>query len=99
MVSPLYTKNHGLYSIGGIFVHRYQVQFASLADVMRFVTLATKLGFPITVGTETYFVNGTSFMGMFTLNWSQPQSVTLECTDEQAERFRQEAARFLIDQP
>ncbi len=78
-------------------MHRFRVQFASLADVMRFVALATKLGFPIAVGTESYHVNGTSFMGMFTLNWSAPQTVTLECTEEEALRFQQEAARFLID--
>lgn len=73
------------------------VRFSSLADVMRFVALSTKMGFPIMVGSESYHVNGTSFMGMFTLNWSRPQCVKAQCTPEQAERFRQEAARFLVE--
>lgn len=78
-------------------MHQFTVRFSSVADVMRFVSLSTRLGFPITVGSESYHVNGTSFMGIFTLNWSHPQNVILQCTQEQAERFRQEAARFLAE--
>ena len=96
MFSPLYTKIDLLYSIGGNFVHQYTVRFSSLKDVMRFVAMSTKLGFPITVGTDSYHVNGGSFMGMFTLNWSKPQTVTIRCTEEEAARFEQEAARFLV---
>ncbi len=78
-------------------MHEFTVQFSSLADVMRFVSLSTKMGFPIMVGSESYHVNGTSFMGMFTLNWSKPQRVRAQCTNEEAEYFRQEAAHFLAE--
>lgn len=78
-------------------MHQFTVRFSSVADVMRFVSLSTKLGFPITVGSESYHVNGTSFMGIFTLNWSRPQKVILQCSQQQADRFRQEAARFLAE--
>ena len=97
MFSPLYTINSFLYSIGGNFVRRYTVRFSSLKDVMRFVGLSTRMGFPITVGSDSYHVNGSSFMGMFTLNWNEPQTVTLDCTEEEADRFVQEAARFLTE--
>lgn len=78
-------------------MHEFTVQFSSLADVMRFVALSTKMGFPIMVGSESYHVNGTSFMGMFTLNWSKPQHVRAQCTKEEAECFRREAAQFLAE--
>ena len=78
-------------------MYRYTVRCSSLGDIMRFVSLSTKLGFPITVGTESYHVNGNSFMGMFTLNWSKSQTVTLRCTEEENARFLQEAARFLTE--
>ena len=97
MFSPLYTKIEHLYSIGGNFVYEYTIQLSSLKDVMRFVSLCTKLGFPITVGSDSYYVNGNSFMGMFTLDWRKHQTARLRCTEEEAERFRQEAARFLTE--
>lgn len=78
-------------------MHEFTVQFSSLADVMRFVALSTKMGFPIMVGSESYHVNGTSFMGMFTLNWSRPQHVLAQCTNEEAENFRREATQFLAE--
>lgn len=90
-------KNWLLYSMGGNFVHEFTVRFESLADVMRFVSLSTQMGFPITVGSDSYHVNGTSFMGMFTLNWNKPQCVKARCTEEEAQRFRAEAQRFLVE--
>lgn len=77
-------------------MYRYTVRLSSLKDIMRFVSLTGKQSFPITVGSDSYHVNGTSFMGLFTLNWKEPQTVMLTCTEEEAERFRQEAARFLV---
>lgn len=96
MFSPLYTKNMPLYSIGGNFVREFTIRFYSFRDVQDFVALATEHAFPIVVGNDTYQVNGTSFMGMFSLDYSRPLKVKLTCTEAEFEDFRRKAGRFLV---
>lgn len=57
--------------------------------------LATQFAFPIIVGNDSYHVNGTSFMGMFSLDYGHPLQVTLTCTDEDAVRFTDAAKSYL----
>ena len=95
LFSPLYTKTITLYSIGGNFVREFNIRFFSFRDVQDFVVLATEQSFPIVVGNDRYRVNGTSFMGMFSLDYSQPLKVTVSCTEAEFQDFRQKAERFL----
>lgn len=76
-------------------MHQFSIQFHSFEDVQRFVDLATQFSFPIVVGSDSYHVNGTSFMGMFSLDYSRPLRVTLTCSDEDAARFREAAKSYL----
>ena len=76
-------------------MREFTVRFCSFQDVQEFVAMATEENFPITVGNESYQVNGTSFMGMFSLDYSKPMKVMLNCTEEEFEGFRRKAARFL----
>lgn len=76
-------------------MRKFRIRFASFSDVQSFVDLATQFSFPIIVGNDSYHVNGTSFMGMFSLDYSQPLTATMNCSDEDAERFRQAAQRYL----
>ena len=76
-------------------MHRFSVCFHSVQDVQDFVTLATAKRFPVTVGSESYRVNGTSFMGIFTLDCSHPLTVMTECSQSEFDLFLQEARRFL----
>ena len=71
------------------------MRFTTFQDVQDFVSLATAQSFPIVVGSGDYQVNGTSFMGMFSLDYTKPLTVTVNCTQQQLEDFRREAARFL----
>lgn len=96
MFSPLYTKNQSLYSIGGDFVREFTIRFYSFQDVQDFVAMATEYDFPIIVGTDRYQVNGTSFMGMFTLDYSRDLTVTVSCTEEEYQDLRRKADRFLV---
>ncbi len=84
-----------LYSFRGRIVREFRIHFSSFADVQSFVDLATHYSFPIVVGNDTYRVNGTSFMGMFSLDYSKPLTVMLDCSEEEAQRFYQAAARYI----
>ena len=65
----------------------FTVQFSSVQDVQRFVELATKQPFPITLGNDFHRVNGKSFMEIFSLSFDQPLIAWLDCSEEQFEAF------------
>ncbi len=76
-------------------MHQFAIHFRSFEDVQHFVDMATQFSFPIIVGNDSYHVNGTSFMGMFSLDYSRPLQVRLTCSDEDAARFRETAKSYL----
>ena len=76
-------------------MREFYVRFHTSQDVQDFIALATRQPFPLTVGNDSYHVNASSFMGMFTLNHSQPLRVTVHCGDEDFFRLLREAERFL----
>ena len=73
----------------------FTVHFRSLRDVQEFVSICSRYNFPITVGTEGYHVNATSFMGMFSLNCRRPQRVMADCSQEEFDSLLQAVSRFL----
>ena len=77
-------------------MRQFEIQVKSVKDVLAFVSLATKRSFSITVGTEQHQVNGKSFMEMFSLNISQPQTAVFECGEAERSIFLGEMARFRI---
>ena len=74
----------------------FQVRLTCVQDVLDFVTLATSRPFPISVGDHHHRVNGKSFMELFCLDFSMPITAHLECSPEEFQCFRQEAARFEV---
>ena len=72
----------------------FQVRLTCVQDVLDFVTLATARPFPISVGDRRHRVNGKSFMEMFCLDFRAPVTVRTDCTREEFEAFRADAARF-----
>ena len=74
----------------------FQVRLTCVQDVLDFVTLATARPFPISVGDRRHRVNGKSFMEIFCLRLSAPVTVCAECTQEEFDRFYQEAEKFLV---
>ena len=75
-------------------MREFKIRFHSFRDVQDFVNLASAQEFPIVVGNDSYHVSATSFMGMFSLDYSNDLKVTVDCTDEQWMRFCPEAQRF-----
>ena len=74
----------------------FQVRLTCVQDVLDFVTLATARPFPISVGDRRHRVNGKSFMEMFCLDFSAPITARMDCTREEFEAFRKDAARFEV---
>lgn len=75
---------------------QFDITLHSFEDVQNFVELATVQPFRILVGNDRTRVNAKSFMGMFSLDFSAPLQVRADCTQEQCEQFKADAARFLV---
>lgn len=73
----------------------FDIAIRSFADVRDFVSLATVQPFQVLVGNGNRSVNGKSFIGMFTLDYTRPLTVSIRCTQEEYENFRSSAARFV----
>lgn len=73
----------------------FEIRLRSVQDVQEFVAIATKRPYNVWVGNRNYRVNGKSFMEMFSLNFSEPLIAAVDCSEDEWESFRQEAARFL----
>ena len=69
------------------------IRLASVSDVREFVSLATTQPYPVLVADGDRFVNATSFMEMFTLDFSEP--LRLSIAEENLEEFRTAAGKFI----
>ena len=76
---------------------QFDIELHSFSDVQDFVEVATVQPFRILVGNDRARVNAKSFMGMFSLNFSEPVQVRADCTEDQCLLFQQAAARFLAN--
>ena len=77
-------------------MREFEIRLRSVQDVQAFVAIATKRPYTVQVGNHSHRVNGKSFMEMFSLNFSEPLIAAVDCSEEEWESFRQEAARFLV---
>ena len=72
------------------------IQLRTVQDVLAFVALATSRTFSIRVGNTAHQVNGKSFMEMFCLSLREPLVASFQCSDEEYQKFRLDAKRFLV---
>ena len=78
-------------------MHQFHVRFRTSQDVQDFIAWASTQPYTITVGNAYYRVNGSSFMGMFTLDHSRPLKVSVSCTEAEFHRLLLEAEPFLAN--
>ncbi|MCD7859708.1 MAG: hypothetical protein LUH51_05995 [Firmicutes bacterium] len=76
-------------------MREFEIRIRSFQDVQDFVSVASVQPFRIIVSSSREIVNAKSFIGMASLDYSQPIMVRCDCTTEQLEDFRQQAERFL----
>lgn len=77
-------------------MQKFDIMIHSRQEVQEFVSLATRQPFRVTVGNDSQSIDGKDFMGMFSLDYSRPLQVSMQCSGEEYSRFRQNAAKFLV---
>ena len=77
-------------------MREFLINIHSFQDVQDFVAVATVQPFRIVVGNSRHLVNAKSFMGMFSLDYSEPLKVRMNCTEEEFQQFRSAVSRFLV---
>ena len=76
-------------------MQNFHINLRSFQDVQEFIALATVQPFAVLVGNEIQQVNGKSFIGMVSLDYSRPLTVLCGCSSEECLSFRQQTRRFL----
>lgn len=77
-------------------MRHFNIVVRSFHEIQEFVALAMVQPFEVLVGTGDHKINGKALMGMTSLDHSQPQQVSIVCSEEEFLRFRKEAARFVV---
>ena len=75
--------------------NEFMVHLDSVTDVQAFVGIATLKKYPIFLDDSRARVNAKSFLQLFSLRLTCPLRVTAQCSDEEFERLRFEAANYL----
>lgn len=77
-------------------MRQFRISIHSFAEVQAFVSLAMVQPFRVLVGGENQCINGKNFMGMFSLDYSRPLQVSVDCDEAEFQKFRKAASRFLV---
>ena len=77
-------------------MYTFLVAFRSFEDVREFVSLALTQPYDITVSNGSHAVDAKSLMVMFSLDYSRPLEVRLDCTAEDFAAFAERAAKFRV---
>ena len=72
-------------------MREFDILIRSFQEVQAFVSLAMVQPFEVLVGNDRQRVNGKSFIGMFSLDYQHPVKVCVRCSEEEYNRFRQQA--------
>ena len=78
-------------------VREFRVAFHSFQDVRDFGCLASAQSFDIWVSSNWQTADAKSLMVMFSLDYRQPLKVSANCSEADFLRFREEAARFVVN--
>ena len=76
-------------------MQEFHITIASFHQIRAFVSLAAVQPFDVFVGNDRQQVNGKSFIGMFSLDYTKPVKVRVACSLEMMHRFQQEATKIL----
>ena len=78
-------------------MQKFHIALHSFKDVQEFISLATVQPFPILVGNDVQQVNGKSFIGMVSLDYSRPLLVQADCDHQEWQAFRSVVNKFLAE--
>ena len=78
-------------------MQEFHIALHSFQEVQEFISLATVQPFPVLVGNEDQQVNGKSFIGMVSLDYSRPLLVQADCDSQAMQSFRKVIGKFLSE--
>ena len=78
-------------------MQNFHITLRSFQEVQEFITLATVQPFAVLVGNEAQQVNGKSFIGMVSLDYTRPLLVQADCDGQTWQNFRSLVTKFLTE--
>lgn len=78
-------------------MQNFHITLRSFQEVQEFISLATVQPFAVLVGNEVQQVNGKSFIGMVSLDYTRPLLVQADCDSSTWQNFRNLANKFLTE--
>ena len=78
-------------------MQEFEISLHSFQEVQEFISLATVQPFPVLVGNDVQQVNGKSFIGMVSLDYSRPLQVQADCDSNMLETFQNVVRKFLCN--
>jgi len=68
----------------------FHIRLTSYQQIQTFVNLASRQSFEILVGNDRQSINGKDFMGMFSLDYTRPVRVQVNCSPDEFAAFKQD---------
>ena len=78
-------------------MREFWIRLGSVQDVQEFVSVSVTRNFPINVRDEFNKVKADSFMEQFCLDFTHPQRVVCDCTEEELNQLKADLHRFLAE--
>ena len=78
-------------------MQKFNIHIRSFQEVQEFIHLATVQPFPVLVGNDVQQVNGKSFIGMVSLDYSRPLLVQADCDESALTKFQKVISKFLLE--
>ena len=77
-------------------MQEFNIALCSFKEVQEFVSLATVQPFPVLVGNDMQQVNGKSFIGMVSLDYTRPLKVQADCSVQAVQIFQDVVRKFVV---
>ena len=78
-------------------MQKFNIRIRSFQEVQEFIQLATVQPFPVLVGNDIQQVNGKSFIGMVSLDYTRPLLVQADCDESAVTKFQKVISKFLAE--
>ena len=78
-------------------MQKFNITLRTFQEVQEFISIATVQPFPVLVGNDVQQVNGKSFIGMVSLDYSRPLQVQADCDSNMLETFQNVVRKFLCN--
>ena len=78
-------------------MQKFHISLRSFQEVQEFISMATVQPFAVLVGNDAQQVNGKSFIGMVSLDYSRPLQVQADCDHQAWQTFRGVVRKFLAE--